>query len=191
MGSCGAALGRATHLAFPRQDGELALLVDASPNHVGAALQQWPVQGGGGVTAWTARQGRHLSFVAEFTSDIRHIAGEDNIVADTPSWGGGPGGRRGAAGLRGYCRGTEELPRYPGGREHQPDAAEGEAELLCDTSGSQPRPLIPAAHRQTVFAAFHNMAHAGVKATGRVLGARVVWPAMKSDVQKWVADCQE
>jgi hypothetical protein len=31
--------------------------------------------------AWTARHSRHLSYVTEFTSDIRHIPGEENIVA--------------------------------------------------------------------------------------------------------------
>jgi RNase H-like domain found in reverse transcriptase len=31
------------------------------------------------------RQRRHLSFVAEFTADIRHISGKDNVVADTLS----------------------------------------------------------------------------------------------------------
>jgi RNase H-like domain found in reverse transcriptase len=31
------------------------------------------------------RQRRHLSFVAEFTADIRHISGQDNVVADTLS----------------------------------------------------------------------------------------------------------
>ena len=25
--------------------------------------------------AWSARQGRHLAYVAEFTSDLRHLAG--------------------------------------------------------------------------------------------------------------------
>jgi hypothetical protein len=35
--------------------------------------------------AWTARQGRHLNYVAEFTNNIRHIAVEENIVADTLS----------------------------------------------------------------------------------------------------------
>ncbi len=59
----------------------------------------------------------------------------------------------------------------------------GAVELLCDTSGQQPRPLIPAAYRRTVFAAFHDMAHPGVKASGRMLGARVVWPGMKGDVK--------
>jgi hypothetical protein len=30
---------------------------------------------------WTAMQSRQLSDVAEFTADIRHIPGEDTIVA--------------------------------------------------------------------------------------------------------------
>ena len=34
---------------------------------------------------WTARQCRHLAYIAEYTSDIRHIPGADNIVADTLS----------------------------------------------------------------------------------------------------------
>ena len=31
------------------------------------------------------RQTRHLSFISEFTSDIRHIKGKDNEVADALS----------------------------------------------------------------------------------------------------------
>jgi hypothetical protein len=34
---------------------------------------------------WTARQCRHLAYVAEYTSDIRHIPGLSNVVADTLS----------------------------------------------------------------------------------------------------------
>ena len=32
--------------------------------------------------AWSARQQRHLSYLAEYTSDIRHVAGKENVVAD-------------------------------------------------------------------------------------------------------------
>ena len=32
--------------------------------------------------AWSACQQRHLSYVAEYTSDIRHMAGKENVVAD-------------------------------------------------------------------------------------------------------------
>jgi hypothetical protein len=31
---------------------------------------------------WTPRQCRQLSYIPEHTSDIRHIAGADNVVAD-------------------------------------------------------------------------------------------------------------
>ncbi len=44
---------------------------------------------------WTAKQCRQLAYIAEFTSDIQHIAGTDNVVADTlsrPPGGATPGG---------------------------------------------------------------------------------------------------
>ncbi|KAJ8398641.1 hypothetical protein AAFF_G00421690 [Aldrovandia affinis] len=31
---------------------------------------------------WSARQQRQLAFVSEFTTDIQHAAGKDNVVAD-------------------------------------------------------------------------------------------------------------
>ena len=31
---------------------------------------------------WSTRQSRHLACVAEFTSDLSHVAGADNVVAD-------------------------------------------------------------------------------------------------------------
>ncbi len=34
---------------------------------------------------WTARQCRQLAFVAEYTSDLRHLAGKDNVVSDALS----------------------------------------------------------------------------------------------------------
>jgi hypothetical protein len=34
---------------------------------------------------WMTRQCRHLAYVAEFTADIRHVAGLDNIAADALS----------------------------------------------------------------------------------------------------------
>ena len=34
---------------------------------------------------WSARQQRQLSYISEFTTDIRHTAGKDNVVADTLS----------------------------------------------------------------------------------------------------------
>ncbi len=33
----------------------------------------------------SARQLRHLSFIVEFTTDVRHVAGKNNVVADALS----------------------------------------------------------------------------------------------------------
>ena len=35
---------------------------------------------------WTARQARHLSYIAEFCTDIRHVASVDNSVPIMLSW---------------------------------------------------------------------------------------------------------
>ena len=37
------------------------------------------------LTDRSPRQTRHLSFIAEFSSDIRHVKGEQNVVADALS----------------------------------------------------------------------------------------------------------
>ena len=34
---------------------------------------------------WSPRQQRHLAYISEFTTDVRHIAGKDNSVADALS----------------------------------------------------------------------------------------------------------
>lgn len=34
---------------------------------------------------WTARQGRRLAYMAEFTSHIQHVPGQANVVADALS----------------------------------------------------------------------------------------------------------
>ncbi len=136
-----AALCKTVSLAHPSPTAELALMVDASAEHVGASLQQRTAAGGpwqplsffskklepaqtrysafdrelwvcfSGIRhfrhmlegrrfilftdhkpltqalfrssdPWTPRQCRQLSYIAEHTSDICHIADLDNVVAD-------------------------------------------------------------------------------------------------------------
>jgi hypothetical protein len=55
---------------------------------------------------WTAKQCCQLAYIAEFTSDIQHIAGSDNVVADTLSRP--PGGHRQRFGLPRADRGDKD-----------------------------------------------------------------------------------
>ena len=63
--------------------------------------------------------------------------------------------------------------------------------LWWDISTGVPRPVIPVEDRRAVFNAFHGLAHAGARATRRLLAARVVWRGMNSDVAAWIRDCQQ
>ena len=139
-----AALTKSVCLLHPTPGAEISIMVDASAEHIGAALQQrshpaapWRPLGffskkldktqvrysafdrellacvsgfrhfrhmlegrsfsiltdhkpltyalSRSSEPWSARQARQLSYLAEHTSDIRHIAGVDNVVADTLS----------------------------------------------------------------------------------------------------------
>jgi hypothetical protein len=53
------------------------------------------------------------------------------------------------------------------------------------------RPLVPLVDRPAVFAAFHGLAHAGTRATKRLIAARVMWRGLNSDVATWVNNCQQ
>jgi cleavage and polyadenylation specificity factor subunit 1 len=149
---------------------------------------------------WTARQARHLSYVAEYTSDIRHVAGRDNVVADmlsrpptAPAVCAVPAAPEGVdystiAAQQRACPTVEaawasslklELVRF------------GDVRVLCDVSLPHPRPLIPLPSRRLVFTAFHALAHAGARATRRSMAARVVWVGMARDINAWCRECQD
>jgi hypothetical protein len=125
--------------------------------------------------AWTTRQGRHLSYIAEFTSDIRHISGADNVEADTLSrpptehinavtatpvqvdYQAIPAAQRDCLDITTAANTSATLHKVKFGN----------VELLCDTSGPQPCSHIPAAHRRQLFTAFQSLAHPGMKAMHR------------------------
>jgi transposase InsO family protein len=52
-----------------------------------------------------------------------------------------------------------------------------------------PRPLVPAAYRQKVFAAMHAPAHPGIRASKRLISRRFVWPGLSRDVANFCRDC--
>jgi transposase InsO family protein len=63
--------------------------------------------------------------------------------------------------------------------------------LLCDVSRGAVRPLVAEPCRRAVFLAIHSIAHAGVRASRRMLASRFVWPGMASDITAWCKDCQD
>ena len=102
-------------------------------------------------TARTPRQERHLSYISEFTTDIQHVKGDQNVVADHLS-------RPIIAALLpgidleriGRTQTTD--PEVRAARTaitslQLQDVVVGDTELLCDVSGGTPRPLVRSMHR--------------------------------------------
>ncbi|XP_023816875.1 uncharacterized protein LOC105357974 [Oryzias latipes] len=167
---------------------------------------------------WSARQQRHLAAISEFTTDIRHVAGKSNTVADclsrvlvSPVLVGTdfsamaaeqPGDadilalRSGSSGLK-----LEEILWQDGGlrlRSHcrlkRPNSefflqCERSLTLLCDVSTGRPRPVVPAGWRQRIFESVHSLSHPGVRASVKLVSSRFVWPGLRKDVKGWAAAC--
>jgi cleavage and polyadenylation specificity factor subunit 1 len=107
------------------------------------------------------RQFNHLDFVAQFTTDIRHISGQDNVVADAlprvesvtapPSYDALADSQDGDDELRALLGSTtalrlEKLP-IPGTT----------VSIYCDTSAGRSRPYVPAPLRLQVFQSVHDL----------------------------------
>jgi transposase InsO family protein len=144
------------------------------------------------------RQTNHLSYVAKFTTDVRHISGKDNVVPDTLS--------------RAVCSAASvdavALPTidYAQLAADQASSAElaayrtavtgltfavvtlRDTSVLCDTSTGVPRPVVPSTWTRPVFDAVHGLSHAGARPTQRAVSSRFVWHGLK-DVRRWWQDC--
>jgi len=145
--------------------------------------------------AWTARQQRHLAFIAEFTSDIRHVKGAENVVADTLS--------RPAAAITlatqaaamdwkalAVAQATGEARSKLSGTSLQLQCVNvAGADVLCDVTTGVWRPVLVGDFRRQAFTQVHGLAHVGVRATTRMLAARFVWPGLARDTKEWCKQC--
>ena len=144
---------------------------------------------------WSARQQRHLTAISEFTTDIQHVSGKDNVVADALS-------RATVSTLsHGFdfadmaiCQNTDaevqalrtsqttlQLEDIPVGQDNHL--------LLCDTSTGGHRPVVPKAWQRRVFDIVHSLSHPGIKATRRLVSRKFVWCGLAKQVSEWTRNC--
>jgi len=121
----------------------------------------------------TPRQFNHLDFISQFTKDIRHISGRDNLVADVLSGvetictSISPEDLAEAqatdAVLTALLQGTTALQfetiQIPG----------SDVVLHCDTTTGRPRPYVPETLRRKVFDCLHGLGHLGTWATAKLV----------------------
>lgn len=139
------------------------------------------------------RQARHLDYISQFSTDIRHIAGENNVVADALSRIEAIESTLDYSKLAAAQEKDNELQTIRG-----TDSAlqlklvqipNTDARILCDVSTEKVRPYITTEFRRAAFNSVHQLAHPGVKATVKEVKRNFVWPSIESDCRAWAKTC--
>ncbi|GFU15630.1 hypothetical protein TNCV_3615491 [Trichonephila clavipes] len=141
------------------------------------------------------RQIRQLDFISQFTTNIVHLPGSDNIAADVLS-------RVSAITFPSQIDYDCIAETQQTDQELHTLIASGTSlelkkvtfpnsstEIMCDLSTGTARPYIPKQHRQDVFSAMHNLSHPGIRRSVHLIKQRFVWPSISSDVAKWARHC--
>jgi len=134
------------------------------------------------------RQQRQITFISEYCTDVVHIAGNTNVVADTLSRAPNilnisstiPIDLISIAKAQNSC--NVDFSMY---KSYSID----NYNLFCEVSSPNPRPFIPDDLRKPVFDSLHRLSHPGWKSSCRLVGSRYFWPSLKADVKKWVSEC--
>ena len=144
---------------------------------------------------WSNRQQRQLSFISEFTTDIQHVKGKDNQVADTLSratiaeihlgidYEAIAAAQQMDPEVQTYRNTTsglklEDIPIGPRG-----------VTILCDTSTGQARPIVPVTWRRRIFNVIHGLAHPLVRTTRKLVATKYVWNSLQKQVGTWAKQC--
>ena len=144
---------------------------------------------------WSARQQRQLSYISEFTTDVRQVSGKENVVADTLS--------RASIfdvhlGLDYVAMATaqQQDPEVQAYRTANTtfklkDIPVGEhgVTLLCDTSTGRARPIVPANWRRQVFDLSHGLSHPSIRATRKLVSTKFVWRGLQKQIGYWTKQC--
>lgn len=141
------------------------------------------------------RQFRHLDFISQFSTDIRHISGKDNVVADTLSRVEEITQPVDVSTLAAAQTTDPELVQLLSGDNSLcltevlfPGTA---VKLYCDVRGDPDaaRPYVPQPLRRQVFESLHSFSHPGANASVRLVSERFVWPGVKKDCREWARCC--
>ena len=146
---------------------------------------------------YSPREVRHLDYISQFTTDIRHVSGKENIVADALS--------RAHIDSLSLNNTSIDFDAIAIAQEDDDEIAQlkensslkleqvplpsSDKTILCDVSTGLPRPYIPPAFRRSVFDSLHNLSHPGIRATQKLCTDRFVWKSINKDVRAWARTC--
>lgn len=133
-----------------------------------------------------------LSFISQFTTDIVHIKGKDNIVADAMSRVEAIHLDENFTALAAEQATDEELTKMQSSSSLKLEKVlipGSDVEVYCDLSTGKPRPFLTPSFRRHHFNKLHNLSHPGARASVRLVSDRFVWPGMNKDCRLWARIC--
>ena len=148
----------------------------------------------------SAIETRHLRIISEYTTDIRYVTGESNVVADALSricsvsdqsqlshcvdFRAIAQAQQGDAELQELLESNESSLKFK--QVPLPDSVET---IYCDISTGIQRPYLPVQFRRSVVEKLHSISHPGIRATQTLLSQRYIWKSMNVDIRDWVKVC--
>lgn len=145
----------------------------------------------------TPRRIRHLDFIMQFCTNIEHVSGSENIVADTLS----RIATIDASSIRSYidyeklaeaqCNDIElqSLMKSTTLKFKQILLPHCSKPIYCDISLNKARVYLPKEFRISAFNAIHEMSHPGTRAMRKMIQDRYIWKNMNKDVTMWTKLC--
>ena len=150
-------------------------------------------------TKYSPRETRHLDYISQFTTDLRHVKGKENVVADTLSRNISINSLNVVSSqeidldqIAIEQENDEELEKLKKSSSLQFSKVPlhtSERTIMCDVSTGVARPYVPTKFRKTVFNVLHALSHPGVRASQRLLTSRFIWPSINRDVRNWTKTC--
>lgn len=139
------------------------------------------------------RRARQLLYISEFTSDIQHISGLENAVADALS--------RVESISCPTAIDYKELERAQKVEPLDTDKINSNLTfqscvipstnnyVYCEISTGNVRPYLPSKFRKLAFNIIHNISHPGIRTTRQMITKRYFWPGMNRDINQWSKTC--
>ncbi|GFX98998.1 hypothetical protein TNCV_4301731 [Trichonephila clavipes] len=136
------------------------------------------------------RQQRELQYISEFSCNIQHVLGKDNVVAAALSRIDSISEINFEA-IAEEQNTDEELQQllHNNSLKFKPSTLPSGKKLWCDTSTQNIRPYIPQKFRFQIFQLIHGLAHPGIKSTVKLMTEKYVWSDIKKQVREWAKAC--
>jgi len=136
-----------------------------------------------------------MDYIAHFTSDIQHISGSDNVVADTLSRFNAvdaiqaPGPIWTMEQLAEAQKTDEQLKTLTNSPTMTDVEVKPGVRIICNTTYAKSRPYVPLILRKRLFDAYHGMSHPAYKPTKKLIAPKYFWPDLAKDIQYWCRTC--